>query len=122
VVVIVDLHLAFLVATKLHLSHDATKSDESATNETVNAAKSDEYWHANSITSTATGCWSSTRNAKCKSTMTTTTHACFRTIITIATAVVVAAAVVVVMDLYCLNWPGSYYVVDSDLVVEFFVL
>ena len=28
------------------------------------------------------GCWSSTRNAKCRSTMTTTTHACFRTIIT----------------------------------------
>ena len=43
-------------------------------------------------------------------------------VVVIATAVVVAAAVVVVMDLYCLNWPGSYYVVDSDLVVEFFVL
>lgn len=43
-------------------------------------------------------------------------------VVVIATAVVVAAAVVVVMDRYCLNWPGSYYVVDSDLVVEFFVL
>ena len=43
-------------------------------------------------------------------------------VVVIATAVVVAAAVVVVMDLYCLNWPGVYYVVDSDLVVEFFVL
>lgn len=45
-------------------------------------------------------------------------------VVVIATAVAVAAAaaVVVVIDLYCLDWLGLYYVVDSDLDVEFFVL
>ena len=43
-------------------------------------------------------------------------------VVVIATAVVAAVVVVVVIDLYCLDWLGLYYVVDSDLVVEFFVL